>query len=198
MNEKERATKNIETAVAMHYSAAVLEKAFERGRIGTKEEQEQAMTFLLSANILRTFGIENALKALIRRQGGNPRNIHNLHRLYKMLAPETQKRICEKSAAIDIPVNGEVMNINVEKVMEEHQESFQEWRYRESGKNLPVIPGVLSGTLQAVIQTHEEKHGEDLKKEKKQGTQSPSPGPSPEARDRAMEYYENVLMPKSG
>ena len=194
MNEKERATKNIKTAVAMHYSAAVLDTAFEKGRIGTKEEQDQATTFLLSANILRTFGIENALKALIRRQGGNPGNIHNLHKLYKMLAPETRKRIREKSAAIEIQVNGKAMSIKVEGVMEEHQEGFQEWRYRESGKHLPVIPGVLSGTLQAVIQTHEEKHGEDIKKEKKQEVQRPSP----ETRDRAMEYYENVLMPKSG
>ena len=194
MNEKERATKNIKTAVAMHYSAAVLEEALERGRIGTQGEQVPTMTFLVSANILRTFGIENALKALIRRQGENPGNLHNLHKLYKMLAPETQQRIREKSAALDIQVNGEVMSIKVEGVMEEHQESFQEWRYRESGKHLPVIPGVLSGTLQAVIQTHEEKHGEDIKKEEKQGTQSPPP----ETRDRAMEYYKNVLMPKSG
>ena len=63
------------------------------------------------------------------------------------------------------------MSIKVEGVMEEHQESFQEWRYRESEKHLPIIPGVLSGTLQAVIQTHEEKHGEDIKKEKKQEIQ---------------------------
>ena len=194
MNKKERATRNIKTAMAMYHSAAVLEEAFERGRIGTQGEQVPTMAFLVSANILRTFGIENALKALIRRQGGNPGNIHNLHKLYKMLAPETQKRIREKSAALDIQVNGEVMSIKVEGVMEEHQESFQEWRYRESGKHLPVIPGVLSGTLQAVIQTHEEKHEEDIKKEEKQGTQS-SP---PETRDRAMEYYKNVLMPKSG
>ena len=86
------------------------------------------------------------------------------------------------------------MSIKVEGVIEEHQESFQEWRYRESGKHLPVIPGVLSGTLQAVIQTHEEKHGEDIRREKEQRTQSLSP----ETRDRALEYYENVLMPKPG
>ena len=194
MKKKERATRNIETAVAMHHSAAVLEEAFERGSIGTQEEQDPTKTFLVSANILRTFGIENALKALIRRQGGNLGNIHNLHELYEMLDPKTQKRIREKSAAIDIPVNGAVMSIKVEGVIEEHQESFQEWRYRESGKHLPVIPGVLSGTLQAVIQTHEEKHGEDIRREKEQRTQSLSP----ETRDRALEYYENVLMPKPG
>ena len=69
MNEKERATKNIQTAMAMRHSYQVLIEAYEKGRDGTKEEQEQAAGSFLAANALGAFGIENALKALIRREG---------------------------------------------------------------------------------------------------------------------------------
>ncbi len=194
MNDKERATKNIRTAVAMYHSASLIQAAFEKGMGGTKEEQQRAMTFVISSNILGAFGIENALKALIRREGKNPKNIHNLRKLYEILAPETQQRIREKGEAISIRVNGKGMRIRVEGVIDEHQESFQEWRYREAGKDLPVVLGVLPGTLQALIQTHEEKYGEDLKREEKQGADRVSPA----MHERAMKYYKNVLMPKSG
>ena len=194
MNDKERATKNIRTAVAMYHSASLVHAAFEKGMGGTKEEQQRAMTFVISSNILGAFGIENDLKALIRREGKNPKNIHNLRKLYEMLAPETQQGIREKGEAISIRVNGKGMRIRVEGVIDEHQESFQEWRYREAGKDLPVVLGVLPGTLQALIQTHEEKYGEDLKGEEKQGADRVSPA----MHERAMKYYKNVLMPKSG
>ena len=194
MNEKERATKNIQTAMAMRHSYQVLIEAYEKGRDGTKEEQEQAAGSFLAANALGAFGIENALKALIRREGENPGNIHNLRKLYDKLKPETQQRISEKCAAISIPVNGEIRYIRVEEVIDEHQESFEEWRYRESGKDLPAVLGVLPGTLQALIQTHNEKYGADIKREEKQGTGQVSQA----MHERAMNYVENVLMPKSG
>ena len=152
------------------------------------------MGLFVAANILGAFGIENALKALIRREGKNPKNTHNLRKLYDMLAPEIQQHIREKSAVIDIRVKGRVMRIRVEGVIDEHQDSFQEWRYREAGKSLPVVLGVLPGTLQALIQTHEEKYGADLKREEKQGADRVSPA----MHETAMKYYENVLMPKSG
>ena len=194
MNEKEKATKNIHTAVAMHHSHQVLIEAYEKWRGGTKEEQEQAKGFVFAANTLGAFGIENALKALIRREGKNPKNIHNLRKLYDKLKPETQQRISEKCAAISIPVNGEIRYIRVEGVIDEHQESFEEWRYRESGKDLPVLLGVLPETLQALIQTHDEKYGADIKREEKQETG----GVSQAMHERAMNYVENVLIPKSG
>ena len=196
MNEKERAkaVKNIQTAVAMHHSCQVLSEAFEKGIDGTKEEQDRAMGSFLAANALGAFGIENALKALIRREGKDPGNIHNLRKLYDKLKPETQQHISEKSVAIGIRVEGKVRRIRVEGVIDEHQESFEEWRYRESGKDLPLVLGVLPGTLQAIIQTHSEKYGADIKREEKQGTGQVSQA----MHERAMNYYENVLMPKSG
>ena len=191
---KERAAKNISTAVAMYHAAAALNVEFEKAMKGTEEERVRILPIHLSIGILQVFGIETALKALIRRQGKKPPNIHNLRKLYEMLASETQKIISEKSAAIDIRVEGTAMSIRVEGVMEEHQNSFQEWRYREDEKYLPVVSGVLPGTLQAVIQTYQEKYGaEDSQREKNQGTQNPPP----EMQKRAMEYYENVLIRRS-
>lgn len=197
--KEERASKNIKTATSMYHAFHVLTEAYEQGRDGKREEQDQAAGSFLAANILGAFGIENALKALIRREGKDPDDLknkdrHNLKKLYEMLASETQRSICEKAAAIDTPVNGEVRHIRVEGVMDEHQESFQEWRYRESGKDLPVVFSVLQGTLHALIRVHSEKYGEDLKREKKQKTG----GVSPAMHERAMKYVEHVLMPKSG
>ena len=196
MNEEERdkAAKNIQTAGAMYHSYQVLIEAYEKGRDGTKEEQDRAMGSFLAANALGAFGIENALKALIRREGKTPKNIHNLRKLYDKLKPETQQRISEKCAAISIPVNGEIRYIQVEGVIDEHQESFEEWRYRESGKDLPAVLGVLPETLQAIIQTHSEKYGEAIKREEKQRAGQFSQA----MHERAMNYVENVLMPKSG
>lgn len=192
--QKERAAKNIRTAVAMHHAFYVLAEEFEKGVDGKTEEQDRAAGSFLAANTLGAFGIENAFKALLRRQGEDPGNIHNLRKLYDKLHPETRRNIREKAETIEIRVkNGEIRHIRVEGVIDEHQESFQEWRYRESGKDLPVVLGVLQGTLQALIQVHSEKYGEDLKREKKQKTG----GVTPKMHGRAMEYYKNVLMPES-
>ena len=194
-NERVKAAKNIRTAVAMYYSSQVLSEAFEKGIDGTKEEQDRARGFFLAGNILGAFGIENVLKALIRREGKDPNDLknkdrHNLKKLYGMLAPETQQRISEKSVAIGIRVEGKVRRIRVEGVIDEHQESFEEWRYREAGKDLPVVLGVLPGTLQVIIQTHSEKYGEAIKREEKPGTGQVSQA----MHERAMNYYENVLI----
>ena len=194
MNEKERATKNIGTAMRMHRSHQVLIEAYEKWRDGTKEEQGRAGDCFIAANILGAFGIENALKALIRRERKKPKGIHNLRKLYDKLEPKTQQRIREKCAAISIPVKEEIRYIRVEGVMDEHQKSFQDWRYMESGKDLPTLLGVLPITLQVLIQTHDEKYREDLKREEKQETG----GVSPVMHERVMSYVENVLMPKSG
>ena len=164
---KERAAKNIRTAEAMYHASIALSVEFEKAMRGTEEEKVRIFPFHLSTGILQVFGIETALKALIRRQGENPPNTHNLRELYDMLAPKTQKNISEKIAAIDIRVEGTAMSIRVEGVMEEHQNSFQQWRYREDGRDLPVVTGVLAGTLQALIQTYQEKYGaEDSREEK--------------------------------
>ena len=175
----------------MYHAAAALNVEFEKAMNGTEEERERILSFHMSIGILQVFGIETALKALIRRQGENPPNSHNLRKLYDMLTPEIQKSISEKSAAIDIQVKGRAMSIRVEGVMEEHQNSFQEWRYREAERYLPVVTGVLPGTLQALIQTYQEKYGaEDSREEENQGTQKPQP----RIQKRAIEYYKNVLI----
>ncbi len=182
MNEEERANalKNIQTAVAMYHSCYGLIETFEKQINGTKEEQDRAKGFFLGGNILGAFGIENALKALIRREGKNPKNIHNLRKLYDKLVPATQQLIREKITAIDIWENGKVMRIRVEGVIDEHQESFQDWRYKETEKSWSVVSANIRR----------------IKREEKQGTSQTSP-PAEMIKD-AIEYYNNVLMPTSG
>lgn len=85
----------------MYHAFHVLTEAYEQGKDGKREEQDQAAGSFLAANILGAFGIENALKALIRREGKDPDDLknkdrHNLKKLYEMLASETQRSICEK------------------------------------------------------------------------------------------------------
>ena len=193
--EKEKAITNIGTAICMCQSSLVLKKEFDQEMRGTKEERARAGGPFLAEGILAAFGIENALKALIRREGKKPGNIHNLWTLYEMLAPETQNRIREKGVALNIPRNGEVVGLQVEGVIKEHRESFQELRYRESRKVLPVIPGLLTDTLRVIIDVHREKYGEDVKREEEQSTGQVSPETVPE---RLEKYLKTVFVPKWG
>ena len=195
--EKEKAITNIGTAMYMCQSSLVLKKTFDQEIRGTKKERARAGGSSLAESILAAFGIENALKALIRREGKTPGNIHNLWTLYKMLAPDTQERIGEKGVSRNVTDhrNGKVMGIRVEGVIREHQASFQELRYRESGKVLPVIPGLLTDTLRVIIDVHQEKYGEDVKREEEQSTGQVSPETVPE---RVEEYHKTVFVPKRG
>ena len=189
MNEKEKALKNIQTAVMMYDSSHLLFKAFQK-EVAT-EKKDGAASYLITANVLAAFGIENALKALIRREGKNPMNIHNLRALYDLLSPSTQKRVQEKGAAYSIPMNEKATGIRVEGVIDEHQETFQEWRYRETGPNLlPTLPGILTDTLWLFIETHNERYGHVVAREQRQITNEESPG----ASARVVQYAQNVLL----
>lgn len=151
------ASRNIERAYSVYEASVVLGREIEERMGKTEEEQQQATdeqreeaARLWSVEtFLSAFGIETALKALIRRQEKEPKKelkkIHDLHHLYKELEAETQERICEKVK-------------NTEEVMKAHRNSFLDWRYGESGKNLDVSDGVLRETLKAMIETYREKY----------------------------------------
>ena len=195
MDENEKAYRNIETAHSTYEASVVLGREIEERTGKTKEEQEratneqrkQAARLWVPETILSVLGIETALKALIRREGQKPRNIHDLYCLYKMLAPETQKRICEKAEEIVISPEGGGEVIRAQEVIKEHRKSFVEWRYGESGKNLDVVFKVLQGTLKAVIETYEEKYPGEASKVGKMDTQ-----------DKQKEaYLRNVLKPRT-
>ena len=181
---KKDETINITTAVAMYHAWTTLSKEFEKKGIGTEEEKAQRRSLLIPIVVLQVFGIEIALKALIMGQGGIPPRSHNLLELYETLAYETQKSIREK---------GEAMNIRVQGVMVEHRNSLQEWRYREDGKDLIVDPGMIGGTLLAVIQTYEEQYKTRAGRgEKKQVPTKPDP----RMLAKAPEYDANVRIGK--
>ena len=82
----------------------------------------------------------------------------------------------------------------MEGVIDEHQESFEEWRYRDDGEGLIADPDALAATLQTLIEIHNERYGEDIKREKKQGTGQLSQAMT----ERARKYLKNARMPKSG
>ena len=79
--------------------------------------------------------------------------------------------------------------------MEEHQESFQEWRYRETKKDrLFSFMGLLTTTLGACIETYHEKHGEEISREEKQKAEQRRPLPGIRSNTK---YSQKVLMPES-
>ena len=93
---EDQATKSMCTAVSMYHAKDVLTKETEMMDKGTEEEKARKRSLILPAIITQVFGIEAALKALIWRQGATPPKHHDLLKLYKMLAPKTQRRISEK------------------------------------------------------------------------------------------------------
>ena len=80
----------------------------------------------ISLIILQALAAEYALKGLSVQEKGGHLQIHNLHRLYQALRPETQARIAELGkvqAGLDMPA-----------FLKEHRNDFVEWRYvLESG-----------------------------------------------------------------
>ncbi len=181
---EDQATKSMRTAVSMYHAKDVLTKETEMMDKGTEEEKARKRSLILPAIITQVFGIEAALKALIWRQGETPPKHHDLLKLYKMLAPETQRRIREK---------GESRKIRVKGVLMEHRHSFQEWRYRDSGGFLTVHTGAIAVAFRAVIDTYQEIYGVG----DKQDTEK-SPGelkkPPPGMVARALEYDSRVRI----
>ena len=93
---EDQATNSMRTAVSMYHAKDVLTKETEMMDKGTEEEKARKISLILPTVITQVFGIEAALKALIWRQGATPPKSHDLLKLYKMLSPETQRRIREK------------------------------------------------------------------------------------------------------
>ena len=183
MNE-DQATKSMRTAVGMYHARDVLTKETETMDKGTEEEKARKRSLILATVITQVFGIEAALKALIWRQRATPPKSHDLLKLYKMLSPETQRRIRER---------GESRKVRVKSILMEHRHSFQEWRYRDSGDFLPVHTGAIEVAFRAVIDTYQEIYGVG----DKQDTEK-SPGelkkPSQRMVARALEYDARVRI----
>ena len=183
MNE-DQATKSMCTAVSMYHAKDVLTKETETMDKGTEEEKARRRSLILPTVITQVFGIEAALKALIWRQGKTPPKSHDLLKLYKMLVPETQRRIREK---------GEAVKILVEGVMMEHRHSLQEWRYRDSVGFLPIHTGAIQVAFQAVIETYQEIYGVQANQGTEKST-GESKKPDPRMVSRALEYDARVRI----
>ena len=111
MDNKARAIRHIETAEAMYDSSYVLNETYKKKLGGKNKIPGRAGSFFITANVLAAFGIENVLKALLRRQGIKPKKTHNLQKLYKELDCRTKKRLRKRGASIGILVEGLWRNI---------------------------------------------------------------------------------------
>ncbi len=94
---------------------------------------------------MRAHPVEYILKGLSVREKGGHLQIHNLHKLYEALQPETQYRIAELGRArvgLDIP-----------KFLKDHQNDFVDWRYVLEGSDRETNPFDSDKALEALIAT---------------------------------------------
>lgn len=97
----------------------------------------------ISLIILQALAAEYVLKGLSVQEKGGHLQIHNLHRLYQALQPETQARIAELGrtrAGLDIP-----------EFLKDHQNDFVDWRYVLEGGERETNPFDLYKALEALI-----------------------------------------------
>lgn len=97
----------------------------------------------ISLIILQALAAEYILKGLSVQEKGGHLQIHNLHKLYQALQPETQARIAELGkarAGLDIP-----------KFLKDHQNDFVDWRYVLEGGDRETNPFDSDKALEALI-----------------------------------------------
>lgn len=194
-------TNHIRTAAAISGVTDLLYEEFQQlwHRPPPDKGQWPAWHVLAIIVMLVAFGIEHALKALLRKQGCKPSHIrnlrHDLRKLYKELDSHTQTRIQENADVLDPPIKhgGKVTSFSVEAVLNEHRDSFQEWRYHEYR-----FPGVmvetLIYTLVAMLHTYHDLYGTDDFSGKPQMDVN---RPPPEMKAIAKKYLRNILRPRA-
>ena len=97
----------------------------------------------ISLIILQALAAEYILKGLSVQEKGGHLQIHNLHKLYHALQPESQDRIAELGrarAGLDIP-----------KLLKDHQNDFVDWRYVLEGGDRETNPFDSDKALEALI-----------------------------------------------
>ena len=176
----------IKTAVSMFNAGAVLCEEFDKLNKGTEDIKARRRSLIIPIVIVYIFGIEMALKAMIKREGEDPGKIHDLLKLYKKLLPKTQKNINEKVSKIGINAS------DVQNVMEEYQNSLQEWRYMEDFDDSPLVDlRALQVTLCTIINIHTDRYGAEMKEEK-QVSQNQT-GVPPNIQGIMSEYQKNMF-----
>ena len=176
---------HINTAVSMCNAGDVLQQEFVRYDQGTEEEKARRRSLIIPMVVVYAFGIEVALKAIIKRQGETPDQIHDLLKLYEKIPVEAQENINERVSAI-------VPNVSdVQKLLKEHQESFVKWRYLEDFDGPHVVSlGALQATLRATIEECNCRYGTESKKESVPQGQD---GVPKAIQNKATQYAKDVF-----
>ena len=176
---------HINTAVSMCNAGDVLQKEFVRYDQGTEEEKARRRSLIIPMVVVYAFGIEVALKAIIKRQRETPDQIHDLLKLYEKIPVEAQENINERVSAI-------VPNVSdVQKLLKEHQESFVKWRYLEDLDGPHVVSlGALQATLRATIEECNCRYGTESKKESVPQGQD---GVPKAIQNKATQYAKDVF-----
>ena len=97
----------------------------------------------ISLIILQALAAEYVLKGLSVQEKGGHLQIHNLHKLYQALQPETQARIVELGrarAGVDMP-----------EFLKDHRNDFVDWRYVLEGGDRETNPFDSDKALEALI-----------------------------------------------
>jgi len=146
----------IHFAVGMYNAASVITKEFSKLNLGSEAKKAERRSLILPLVVVCAFGIELALKAVIRRQGEASPKTHDLYELFGLLSPENKKFVREMTINIK-------KDVDVDRTMKVYRNAFQEWRYPDSSRDpLLVDPDLLKLILAVVISLHSEKYGEDL------------------------------------
>lgn len=173
---------SINTAVSMFNAGNVLRNEFERYQSGTEDEKARRRSLIIPLVVVYVFGIETALKAIIKAQGGKPWG-HDLLELYRELSDDNKGSVNRK--ILEKGVNAS----DAKSVLEYYRNSFQEWRYMEDMETpLLAAPGTLEAILYSIITLHTEKYGEMQQEQASRG----ETGVPQTIQNEALEYVRRI------
>ena len=97
-------------------------------------------------HVLQAFGVEVALKGVLRKVGTNPKKTHNLAKLYRQLPDQAKQQLSYGFAAI-------AESKNLEEILENHATDFDAWRYLEedSADSTDIDPETLIRAIDVCV-----------------------------------------------
>ena len=126
------------TAMNLHREWQEMMRRDTRGR-----ERMRLLGYMLLVPVLQALATEYMLKGLAARDKGGYRPTHNLHKLYKDLAPTTRARI------------GSVVVSDIGSMLPEflkaHRNDFVDWRYFFEDRTITTHHAVYDNVLEALI-----------------------------------------------
>lgn len=97
-------------------------------------------------HVLQAFGVEVALKGVLRKVGKEPPRTHNLAKLYRLLPDQTQRQLSYAFTAI-------AEGRNLKDTLGKHARDFEAWRYLEedTADNTDIDPETLIKAIDVCV-----------------------------------------------